>query len=176
MPKFLEVFMLISISIILIACTQKTGIRKMENKQMAPNFKLLDETGTFRTLEEFKGKKVVLYFYPKNDTPGCTKEACSFRDNSDLYAKNNITVIGISFDSPESHAEFKAKYNLPFILLADTDHKVARDYKADKGVSGYLVPNRVTFLINEQGEIIKTIENVNVSQHAQDILKEFGIK
>ena len=92
----------------------------------APDFQLIDDSGTERTLTEFKGKKVVVYFYPKNDTPGCTKQACSFRDNYGIYEEKGIIVIGISYDSPESHKKFKQKYNLPFILLSDKKRNCQR--------------------------------------------------
>lgn len=151
-----------------------------ERKEMvgkkAPNFTLLDDQGKERTLQEFAGKKIVLYFYPKDDTPGCTKEACSFRDNISLYSNNDIIVLGISYDSPESHKKFKEKYNLPFILLSDSEKKVAELYHANHGISGKFVANRVTYLIDEEGIIVDYFENVDVSTHALDVLKKFGIK
>ncbi len=96
--------------------------------QPAPDFSLADETGAVRTLSEFRGKPVVLYFYPKDDTPGCTTEACNFRDDYHVYAENGVVILGVSPDSPKSHAKFKAKYNLPFTLLADEDHRVCEMY------------------------------------------------
>ena len=94
----------------------------------APDFTLEDETGTPRKLSDFQGKPVVLYFYPKDDTPGCTKEACAFRDDYSEYEKAGVTILGVSPDSPNKHAQFKKKYNLPFTLLADLDHKVCDLY------------------------------------------------
>jgi len=142
----------------------------------APDFELKDDTGTLRSLKEFRGKKVVVYFYPKDDTPGCTKEACNFRDNYDLYEENHIVVIGINYDSPESHRKFKEKYNLPFILLTDADKQVAKAYGAYGGVMKFFVPRRMTFLIDEQGKIVHIFEKVDVTNHARDVLKAFGIQ
>ncbi|OGO60620.1 MAG: peroxiredoxin, partial [Chloroflexi bacterium RBG_19FT_COMBO_49_13] len=95
---------------------------------MAPDFKLIDETGNARSLAEFRGRPVVLYFYPKDDTPGCTTEACNFRNDYDVYRQAGVVILGVSPDTPKSHAKFKAKYQLPFPLLADTDHQVCLAY------------------------------------------------
>ncbi len=141
----------------------------------APAFQLRDDEGKWRSLEEFRGKKVVLYFYPKNDTPGCTKEACNFRDNYELYRKHDIEVIGISYDSPESHRRFKEKYQLPFILLSDSHKQVAKAYGAYGGVMKFFMPRRMTFLIDEEGNIVHVFEKVDVSTHALEVLKAFGI-
>jgi len=141
----------------------------------APDFSLQDSEGVVRTLSEFKGKKVVLYFFPKSDTPGCTKEACAFRDSNSLYGDNNIAVIGISYDSPETLKAFKEKYKLPFILLSDNEKKVAHEYGAYKSILNILYPERITFLINEQGILTQLLDNVNVTTHAQDILKLLNV-
>jgi len=143
--------------------------------QMAPKFNLPDETGKMRSLDEFKGKKVVLYFYPKDETSGCTAQACQLRDNYDIYKQNNIVILGVSYDSPESHTKFKANQNLRFTLLSDVKKEVAHMYGADK-IIGNFVPQRKTFLINEQGKIVYTIENVDIATHSSEILKAFGIK
>lgn len=140
----------------------------------APEFSLVDENEKLRTLQEFKGKKVVLYFYPKDDTPGCTKEACSLRDAYADYAKHGIVILGISYDSPKSHAKFKAKHHLPFTLLSDSKKIVAHDYGADAHFLGHFIPQRKTFLINAQGKIVKIMDDVRVETHAVDILKAFG--
>ena len=102
----------------------------IEEGKAAPAFTLKDQTGTPRSLADFKGQDVVVYFYPKDDTPGCTKEACGFRDNWAVLKKKKVVVLGISGDSPESHAAFVAKYDLPFILLSDPDRKVMEKYEA----------------------------------------------
>lgn len=144
----------------------------------APDFILKHKDGETMNLSDFQGQKVVLYFYPKDDTPGCTKEACSFRDATDVYAEKNIKVLGVSMDNDESHGKFASKYNLPFQLLADADHKIADAYGAygekqfmGKTHTGVL---RKTFLIDEQGRIKKIFDKVNVSEHADEVLKAFG--
>jgi len=146
----------------------------------APSFKLKDADGKDYTLEQFRGKKVVLYFYPKDDTPGCTKEACAFRDDYKVYTDNNIVIIGISKDNPASHRKFAEKYELPFILLSDEDTKVMDAYGAwgEKNMYGkkFMGVIRKTFLIDEEGKIIKIYPRVRVNGHSDAILKEFGIK
>lgn len=142
----------------------------------APQFTLYDENKKQRSLSDFLGKKVVLYFYPKDDTPGCTKEACSFRDAAKEYAQHDIVVLGINYDSPETHKKFKEKYHLPFILLSDKDGAIARAYGAYKHFWHYFAPKRITFLIDENGIIIKVLKNIDVSTHAQDVFKKFSAK
>lgn len=145
---------------------------------MAPEFTLLDETGINRSLQDYKGKWVVLYFYPKDDTPGCTTEACNFRDDYSAYEKAGVTILGVSKDSPKSHAKFKAKYQLPFTLLADEEHKVAELY----GVWGrkkymgkeYDGMFRTTYLIDPEGKIIKVFENVKPADHSAEVLAAIG--
>jgi len=140
----------------------------------APDFELADETGTLRNLSDFRGKPVVLYFYPKDDTQGCTTEACNFRDDYDQYKQAGVVILGISPDNPKSHTKFKAKYNLPFSLLADTDHRVCELY----GVWGlkkfmgreYDGVFRTTFLIDATGTILKVFENVHPSGHSAEVL------
>lgn len=141
---------------------------------LAPDFELQDENGKERRLSEFRGKPVVLYFYPKDDTPGCTTEACSFRDAYADYTAAGVTVLGVSPDAPKSHTKFKEKFSLPFTLLADTDHKVAEAY----GVWGrkkfmgreYDGVFRTTFLIDPDGKIMKVFENVKPEGHSQEVL------
>lgn len=149
-------------------------LSKTAQGKLAPSFSLKDETGTLRTLEEFKGKKVVLYFYPKDQTPGCTKEACSLRDSYADFAQHNIVILGISFDSPKSHMKFKEKYHLPFSLLSDSNKKVAKAYGATSWL--FFVPKRKTFLIDENGMIVSEINDIDVTQHADQVLQAFGIK
>lgn len=140
----------------------------------APDFELLDETGTSRRLSEYRGKPVVLYFYPKDDTPGCTKEACSFRDDYSVYADAGVVILGVSPDSPKSHAKFKDKYNLPFTLLADEDHKVCELYGAwgrkkfmGREYDGVL---RTTFLIGADGKILRVFPDVKPDGHSKEVL------
>jgi peroxiredoxin Q/BCP len=145
---------------------------------VAPDFTVKDANGETVRLKDLRGQKVVLYFYPKDDTPGCTKEACSFRDAFAEYKKKKIKVLGVSLDSEAKHKKFAAKYQLPFTLLADTDHGVSDAY----GVYGqkkfmgrsYMGVNRVTFLIDEKGKIKKVFEKVKPEDHASEVLAAFS--
>ena len=140
----------------------------------APDFSLPDENGILRKLSDYRGKAEVLYFYPKDDTPGCTKEACSFRDQYQEYSDAGVAVIGVSPDSSSSHTKFKAKYNLPFTLLADEDHKVCEIYGTwgRKQAMGreYDGVFRTTFLIGPDGKILKVFESVKPDGHSAEIL------
>jgi thioredoxin-dependent peroxiredoxin len=132
----------------------------------APQFTAKDDAGNTVSLSDFQGKTVVLYFYPKDDTPGCTKEAQSFRDNYTEYQGKDIVVLGVSTDDETSHKAFKEKYGLPFSLLADTDKAITQAYDVDGG--GY--SKRVTYIINGEGTIDQVFETVKTDTHAQDIL------
>jgi len=135
----------------------------------APDFTMLDQDGKSHTLSDYKGQRVVVYFYPKDDTPGCTIEACSIRDDYSLFEKNGIKVFGVSYDDQESHKKFAEKYELPFSLLSDLDKSVAKAY----GANGLFVPSRKTFLIDDQGILRKIYENVTVTGHGAEILADF---
>jgi len=143
-------------------------------KSTAPDFALLDETGTSRKLSDYRGKDVVLYFYPKDDTPGCTTEACAFRDDYSDYEKAGVVILGVSADSPKSHAKFKQKYQLPFTLLSDEDHSVCEQYGvwAKKKMMGreYMGILRTTYLISKEGLVKKVFEDVKPSGHSKEIL------
>jgi thioredoxin-dependent peroxiredoxin len=143
---------------------------------MAPNFSLPDETGTVRSLLEFRGHPVVLYFYPKDDTPGCTTEACNFRDDYSNYEKAGVEILGVSPDTSKSHAKFKAKFGLPYSLLADEEHKVCELYKVWglKKMMGreYMGVFRTTYLIDQDGTIIHVFENVKPADHSTEILEK----
>lgn len=141
---------------------------------VAPDFQLKDDAGNVHSLAEFRGKKVVLYFYPKDNTPGCTKEACSFRDGYKELQGAGIIVVGISFDSPESHKKFRDKYKLPFLLLSDEKKEVAKAYGATGGILGSLMPKRYTYLVNEEGRIVHIFQKVDVKNHAEEVLKAFS--
>jgi peroxiredoxin Q/BCP len=145
---------------------------------LAPAIRARDENGEPVTLEEFRGKKVVLYFYPKDDTPGCTAEACDLRDNYAKFLDQGFEVIGVSADSEKSHTRFKNKYKLPFRLISDTDKKVLQDYGAwgEKQMYGksYMGIIRKTFIINEEGYIEKIIEKVNTKEHSEQIFAELS--
>jgi peroxiredoxin Q/BCP len=143
--------------------------------QPAPEFTLTDENGVERSLKDFRGQPVVLYFYPKDDTPGCTTEACNFRDDYHVYGENGITILGVSPDSPKSHAKFKEKYHLPFTLLADEGHKIADSYGVwgPKKMMGkeYEGIYRTTFLIGPDGQIVRVFENVKPDGHSKEVLE-----
>jgi thioredoxin-dependent peroxiredoxin len=144
----------------------------------APAFKTTDTNGESVSLKDFRGKKVVLYFYPKDDTPGCTKEACSFRDGFSKFKKRGITILGVSPYSEKSHQKFTAKYKLPFTLLADVDHSIADAYGVygEKKFMGrtYMGIHRTTFLIDEKGKIKKVFEKVKPDDHADEVLGAFS--
>jgi len=141
----------------------------------APDFKLQDETGKQISLSDFKGKKVVIYFYPKDDTPGCTAEACSFRDVYDDLLEAGAVVIGISKDEASSHKKFKDKYNLPFYLLSDPDHKVIEQYGAwrEKKMYGKVTMGtvRITYIVDGEGIIRKVYDKVKPEGHGKEILE-----
>ena len=144
----------------------------------APDFTLPDETGFARKLSDYRGQPVVLYFYPKDDTPGCTTEACSFRDDYQQYQQAGVVILGISPDPPKKHAKFKEKYHLPFTLLADETHEVCERY----GVWGlkkymgreYMGVLRTTFLIDPQGGIARVFEGVKPAEHSAEVLAALG--
>lgn len=142
----------------------------------APDFELMDDTGTPRKLSDFRGRNVILYFYPKDDTSGCTKEACNFRDDYSAYEKAGVAIIGVSPDSVESHVKFKKKYQLPFPLLADVRHTACDLYgvwgkKKNFGIE-YDGVLRTTFLIDEQGNIKKVYVGVRPAQHSAELLAD----
>ena len=145
---------------------------------VAPDFELLDDDGTPRRLSDFRGKPVLLYFYPKDDTPGCTTEACNFRDDYSAYEKAGVTILGVSPDTVKSHAKFKGKFNLPFPLLADEEHRVCEMYGvwALKKYMGreYMGVLRTTFLIDAEGRIVKVYENVKPADHSANVLAELN--
>ena len=135
----------------------------------APDFSLMDERGLPFSLRDYLGKKiVVLYFYPKDFTPGCTKEACSFRDDYKEIEEKGAVVIGVSIDSVESHAKFSKKHDLPFALLSDNRKEVAKKYDV-LGIGGVLA-KRVTFIIDKQGNIAAVFPKVDVKKHSQEVL------
>jgi len=146
----------------------------LEEGMKAPDFKLLDDTNQERKISDFLGKTVVLYFYPKDDTPGCTTEACSIRDDYSEFENAGVVILGVSPDSPKSHAKFKAKYNLPFNLLADEDHQVCEMFgvwgrKKNMGRE-YDGVFRTTFLIDPKGKIQKIFKDVKPQGHSKEIL------
>lgn len=146
----------------------------LEVGKKAPDFSLKDQDGNKRKLSEYRGKPVVLYFYPKDDTPGCTKEACSFRDNFGKFKRKGIEVLGVSIDDEKSHVKFREKYDLPFMLLSDTDKKVVDKYGVwvEKNMYGKKKwgTARKTFLIDEDGKIKHIFNKVKTDIHAEEVL------
>ena len=140
----------------------------------APDFSGLNQDGMPVRLSDFKGQKLVLYFYPKDDTPGCTAEACDIRDNYQALLRKGYTILGVSRDTPEEHRKFIAKYHLPFCLISDPDKRIAEAYGVYRKKSYWLITinkiQRTTFIINEQGQIIDIITNVVSSDHARQLL------
>ena len=145
----------------------------------APDFELLDDTNVPRKLSDFQGKNVVLYFYPADDTPGCTKEACNFRDDYSAYERAGVVVLGVSPDTVKSHVKFKQKFQLPFPLLADEGHKICDLYQVwgPKKFMGreYEGVLRTTFLIDTEGKIIRVFEQVRPAEHSTEVLEALGV-
>ena len=146
----------------------------IEEGKPAPDFELRSDAGESIRLSELRGKPVVLYFYPKDDTPGCTTQACGIRDAYDEFEKEGAVVLGVSPDDEASHGKFRDKYGLPFTLLADTDHHVAEQYGVwgEKKYMGrtYLGVKRWTFVIDENGDVKKVFPDVKPAGHADDVL------
>jgi len=151
---------------------------ELKEGDLAPAIDAVDQNGEKITLAEFRGKKVVLYFYPKDDTPGCTAEACDLRDNYSRFLAQGYEVIGVSADSESSHRKFISKYELPFRLISDVDKKVLQAYDAwgEKKMYGksYMGILRKTFVISEEGVVEKIIEKVNTKEHSQQIFEELS--
>jgi len=140
---------------------------------LAPAFKLQDQTGKWHSLSDYKGHWVALYFYPKDDTPGCTTQACSFRDNVFAFKKENAVILGISVDDVASHKAFAEKHGLPFTLLADPDKAVTREYGVLKTYMGVMeLARRDTFLIDPDGKVAKHYESVEPEGHSQVVLDD----
>ena len=152
-----------------------SGGKMLEIGQMAPDFILKNEKGEDVRLSQFRGKKVVLYFYPKDNTPGCTKEACSLRDSHNEIIESNAIVLGVSPDEGEKHSVFISKFALPFTLLCDTEHKVMELYDAwgEKNMYGKksIGVLRKTYVIDEKGVITKIFKKVNVLNHGKEVLE-----
>ena len=146
----------------------------VEEGKPAPDFELTSDSGAKIKLSDFRGKPVVLYFYPKDDTPGCTKQACGIRDDYDSFQQRGAAVLGVSPDAESSHVKFKEKYGLPFTLLADPSHAVSEEYGVwvEKSFSGrkYMGVERSTFLIDSQGNVAKVMRRVKPDTHAGEVL------
>ena len=146
----------------------------IEEGREAPDFELTSDAGERVRLSQFRGSPVVLYFYPKDDTPGCTTQACAIRDSYDVFGERGAVVLGVSPDEETSHVKFKEKYGLPFTLLADPDHAVAEDYGVwvERNAYGktFMGIERSTFLIDSDGNVAKVMRKVKPDTHADDVL------
>ena len=151
---------------------------ELKEGDSAPGFKLLDQEGNVHKLKDYKGKWLVIYFYPKDNTPGCSKEACNFRDNIDPIRELGARVVGVSTDTVKKHANFVKKFKIPFTLLADEGQKMVNDY----GVWGlkkfmgreYMGTNRMTFIVNPQGKIAKVYPKVKAATHGGEVLADLA--
>jgi peroxiredoxin Q/BCP len=150
----------------------------IEEGKRAPDFELQSDSGETVRLSDFRGKRVVLYFYPKDDTPGCTTEACEFRDAYDVYRRRGIEILGVSPDNVASHEKFKSKHDLPFTLLADPNHETAERYGVwgERSFAGktYMGINRSTFLIDEDGNVVRAMLGIKPAGHATAVLDELA--
>ena len=167
----IKIFLVLAIVLALIFIFKKTAFGS-EDKflgKSAPEFRLKNSYGELVSLKEFKGEWLLVFFYPKDDTPGCTKEACSLRDNFTEIKKLNANVVGISIDSSESRKEFKEKYNLPFMLLSDPDGETAKEYGALNNFFIFRLAKRQSFIIDPKGVVRRVYRNVSPSNHAQEI-------
>jgi len=138
----------------------------------APGFKLQDQNGDWHDLQDYRGTWLAVYFYPKDDTPGCTKEACNFRDNIYAFKAIGAAVVGISVDDVDSHKEFSEKYKLPFILLADEEGATAESYGVLRDWKLLQIASRQSFLINPEGVVVKHYEDVDPDTHTQEVLAD----
>jgi peroxiredoxin Q/BCP len=157
-------------------CTLAPAAEQPQPGAPAPAFTLPDQTGRPHALADYRGSWVVLYFYPKDDTPGCTKEACSFRDDLHRIERLGARVIGISVDDTDSHARFAQKYRLPFPLLSDTDGKVAASYGALTNLGLVKIAKRHTFLIAPDGNIAKIYRDVDPARHSREIIDDLKLR
>ncbi len=169
MTRFLTYFLL------LVSLMVSASASELREGVAAPDFNLQDQSGTEHHLADYRGKWVVLYFYPKNDTPGCTAEACHFRDDILQIRSLEAQLFGVSLDSRESHEAFTEKYNLPFPLLSDADASVARAYGALFSLGPVKFARRHTFIIDPEGNIAKIYRSVKPKKHSQQIIDDLGV-
>lgn len=166
---------IIIICCFMIAAVAASGQVKLKAGDRAPDFSGKDQDGNLVSLQQYRGKKVILYFYPKDNTPGCTAQACNLRDNKDLLAKEGYEVLGVSTDDEASHRDFRTKYSLPFPLIADTDKSINQKYgvwvEKERDGKKFWGTARTTFLIDEKGMITEVIDKVETKDHASQILK-----
>ena len=164
---------LVSISVLFLMFLSKTqAATSPAVGELAPDFRLQDSAGQWHALSEYRGKWVALYFYPKDGTPGCTTEACEFRDNVFAFRDANAVIVGISVDDVDDHRKFAAKHSLPFTILADSDQNVSKTYGVLASFLGWHFSRRETFLINPEGRIVKHYENVSPKGHSTLVLAD----
>ena len=147
------------------------GTPSLRVGEPAPQFQLADQQGTQQTLSAYRGRWLILYFYPKDDTPGCTREACYFRDDSQNLQAMNAQIVGVSMDAPATHARFAAKYHLPFALLADIGGEVAQRYGALIKLGRFKITRRVTFIITPEARVAHIFWRVHPAQHAAEVAR-----
>lgn len=147
-----------------------TSIAEINTGQTAPNFNLQDQNGNWHTLDNYKGQWVVLFFYPKDQTPGCTTEACNFRDNIFEFQKLNAQILGVSLDDIESHQAFSEKYSLPYPILADVNKECATEYGVLGKFMMMTIAKRQSFLINPEGKIVKHYKKVDPDTHTKEVI------
>jgi len=166
-----RVLILVFSALSLVATALQAG-ETPETGSKAPGFNLQDQNGDWHKLEDYSGTWLAIYFYPKDDTPGCTTEACNFRDNIYAFKAIGATVVGISVDDVDSHKEFATKYKLPFILLADEEGETADAYGVLRDWKLVQIASRQSFLVNPQGVIVKHYEDVDPDTHTQQVLDD----
>lgn len=169
MERFLQLLMVI---LLFMTTSSSNAVNKIEVGLAAPEFTLNDQENHPQTLSKMRGKWLVLYFYPKDETPGCIAEACSFRDNIVAIKAKNTVVWGVSVDNQESHADFSANHQLPFTLLADPEGKVAKKYDSLRNLLLFKIAKRHSFIIDPEGKIAKVYRNVNPKTHVAEILTD----
>lgn len=163
--------LLLTVIFALIAIPVLAGDPPMEGSA-APSFKLQDQNGEWHALEDYRGQWLAIYFYPKDDTPGCTKEACNFRDNIYAFKAIDAVVVGISVDDVESHKKFSDKYKLPFTILADEDSETARAYGVLKDYKLLKLASRQSFLVDPEGKVAKHYGDVDPDTHTEEVLAD----
>ena len=169
MTRFISI--LSAISLLLIGSTASMA-EQVAKGDAAPDFELIDQDGQLHSIEDYRGKWVALYFYPKDDTPGCTTEACEFRDNIFAFKNLDCQILGVSLDDAESHKEFSEKHGLPFPLLADTEGTTADAYGVKTKMIGIAYAKRQTFLIDPEGNIARHYVDVDPDTHSQELLAD----
>ncbi|MDX1403227.1 MAG: peroxiredoxin [Woeseiaceae bacterium] len=171
----MKLFTVFSSAVALLLLALPASAERFSKGDPAPDFELMDQSGQMHSIEDYRGKWVALYFYPKDDTPGCTTEACEFRDNIFAFKNKNCQILGVSLDDVDSHKEFAEKYSLPFPLLADTEGTTADAYGVKTKMMGMSVAKRQTFLIDPQGNLAKHYEKVDPETHSKQVLADLEV-